>query len=377
MTDDPQIHGLCPDRFAAVREVFTQNFASGQEVGARFALADRGEIIIDLYAGHADRARTRPFDERTLTPIFSTTKLLASLMMARLVDQGLLAYDQTVASIWPAFAAEGKGAITIAQVLSHQAGLCGIAEEFDPALWFDWDVICEKLAAMAPIWPPGTASGYHPITVGYLVGEIFRRVDGRTLGTALREDLAQPHDLDLWIGLPDSEHSRCANMQRPNGMPDLGEMTEARRLAFGTRWAAPLGRESAQWRRFEIPSANGHATAPALARIMALLADDGQLDGQARLSPGTAAEVMQARVTGPDRVLPRQVSWAAGPMRNSLDPAFGPSPLSVGHYGWGGSCAFADPETGLSGAYVMTRQSVYLVGDPRASALIDAVYKSL
>lgn len=377
MTDSPQIHGLCPERFAAVREVFTQNFASGQEVGARFALAHRGEILIDLFAGHTDRARTRPFDEATLTPIFSTTKLLASLMIARLVDQGLLAYDQSVASVWPAFAAEGKGAITVAQVLSHQAGLCGIVEAFDPALWFDWDAICEKLSAMAPIWTPGTASGYHPITVGYLVGEIFRRVDGRTLGTALREDLAQPHDLDLWIGLPDSEHGRCADMQRPTGMPDLGEMTEARRLAFGTRWSAPLGRESAQWRRFEIPSGNGHATAPALARIMALLADDGQLDGQARLSPGTAAEVMQERIGGPDRVLPRAVSWAAGPMRNSLQPVFGPSPTMVGHYGWGGSCAFADPQIGLSGAYVMTRQSVHLVGDPRATALIEAVYRSL
>jgi CubicO group peptidase (beta-lactamase class C family) len=377
MTDSPPIHGLCPDRFGAVREVFTHNVSSGLESGARFALAHRGEIIIDLYGGHADRARTRPFDDKTLTPVFSTTKLIASLMIARLVDQGLLAYDQSVASIWPAFGAEGKGTITIAQVLSHQAGLCGIAEAFDPALWFNWDVICEKLASMAPIWTPGTASGYHPITVGYLVGEIFRRVDGRTLGTALREDLAEPHDLDLWIGLPDSEHDRCADMQRPTGMPDLGEMTEARRLAFGTRWSAPLGRESAQWRRFEIPSGNGHATAPALARIMALLADDGQLDGQARLSPGTAAEVMQERICGPDRVLPRTVSWAAGPMRNSADPAFGPSPSIVGHYGWGGSCAFADPKTGLSGAYVMTRQSVHLVGDPRATALIEAVYQSL
>ena len=377
MSDHPQIHGFCPDRFGAVRKVFTQNFASGLESGARFALAHRSKIIIDLYGGNADRARTKAFDDQTLTPVFSTTKLLAGLMIARLVDQGLLAYDQTVASIWPAFAAEGKGAITVAQVLSHQAGLCGIAKAFDPALWFDWDLICEKLAAMAPIWTPGTASGYHPITVGYLIGEIFRRVDGRTLGTALREDLAEPHDLDLWIGLPDSEHERCADMQRPTAMPDLGEMTKPRRLAFGTRWAAPLGRESAQWRRFEIPSANGHATAPALARLMALLADDGQLDGQTLLSPGTAAEVMQERISGPDQVLPRQVSWAAGPMRNSLEPVFGPSPTIVGHYGWGGSCAFADPKTGLSGAYVMTRQSVHLVGDPRATALIEAVYQSL
>lgn len=377
MTDTLQIHGYCPDKFAPVREAFAQNLASGQEIGARFALAYRGEIVVDLYAGHADRARTRPFDEHTLTPVFSTTKAVASLMIARLVDQGLLAYDQTVASVWPAFAAEGKGAITIEQVLSHQAGLCGIAEAFDPALWFDWDAICGKLAAMAPIWTPGTASGYHPITVGYLVGEIFRRVDGRSLGTALRQDIAVPHDLDLWIGLPDSEHGRCADLQKPPGMPDLGEMTEPRRLAFGTRWSAPGGRGTAQWRRFEIPSGNGHATAPALARIMALLADDGQLDGQALLSPGMAAEVMRERICGPDLVLPRTVSWGAGLMRNSVEPAFGPEPRMVGHYGWGGSCAFADPASGLSGAYVMNRQSVHLVADPRAIALITAAYASL
>jgi CubicO group peptidase (beta-lactamase class C family) len=377
MTDRPIINGHCPDRFSAVREVFSSHFSAGEEIGARFALADRGQIMIDLYAGHADRARTRPFDQQTLTPVFSTTKLMAALMIARLVDQGHLAYDQRVSSIWPAFAAEGKGAITIAQILSHQAGLCGIAEEFDPALWFDWDAICGKLAAMAPLWEPGTASGYHPITVGYLVGEIFRRVDGRTLGSALREDIAEPHDLDLWIGLPEREHGRCAEMQRPMGLANLGEMTQPRRLAFGTRWSAPSGRETAQWRQCEIPSGNGHATAPALARIMALLADDGQLDGQALLSPGTAAEVMQERISGPDLVLPRRVSWAAGPMRNSVDPAFGPSASIVGHYGWGGSCAFADPATGLSGAYVMTRQSTHLVADPRATALIQAVYGCL
>jgi CubicO group peptidase (beta-lactamase class C family) len=377
MTQDLDIHGFCPDRFSAVKDTFARNFSEGHETGARFALAEEGEIVVDLYAGHADRARTRPFDDLTLTPVFSTTKAVASLMMARLVDQGLLAYDRPVASVWPEFAAAGKGAITLEQLLSHQAGLCGLAGPFDPALWFDRDEICARLAAMAPLWPPGTASGYHPTTLGYLVGEIFQRVDGRTLGTALREDLCGPHGLDLWIGLPDSQHDRCADVQKPPAMPDLGPMTEPRRLAFGTAWAAPSARGSAQWRRFEMPSSNGHATAPALARIMALLACDGQLDGQTLLSSGLAAQVMAERISGPDLVLPRAVSWAAGLMRNRFEPVYGPNPLAVGHYGWGGSCAFADAQRRLSGAYVMNRQSVHLVGDPRAVALIEAAYQGL
>src|SRR6202008_2948346 len=143
-------------------------------------------------------------DDRTLVPVFSTTKALAALLVARSVDAGRLAYDQPVAEIWPEVGQAGKSAITVEQAPSHQAGLSGSPDKMDAALWFDWDAICAKLAAMAPLWPPGTASGYHPSTFGYIAGEIFRRATGRTMGTALREDLAQPFGLDLWIGLPDT-----------------------------------------------------------------------------------------------------------------------------------------------------------------------------
>ncbi len=377
MSQALNIHGTCPPRLEAVRSVFEGHFQAGEEIGARFAVAQHGEIILDLYAGHSDLARSRAFDAQTLTPIFSCTKAIGSLMMARLVDQGLIAYDQPVAEAWPEFGAAGKAAITLEQVLSHQAGLCGLEGPFDPKLWYDPAAICARLAAMAPLWPPGSASGYHPITVGYLVGEIFRRLDGRSLGTALRQDLGQPFDLDVWIGLPAAEHGRCAQMQRPRTLPDLGTKTEARRLAFGTAWAAPAGRESPDWRSMEIPSANGHATAPALARLMNVLACDGQLDGRAVLSEGMAKAVMRERISGDDLVLPRFVSWGAGLMRNDAQGLYGPGASSVGHYGWGGSCVFADPETGLSGAYVMNRQSAHLVGDPRAMALIAAAYQAL
>lgn len=374
MTTDIEIHGFCPDRFAGVRAAFEGNFAAGQELGARFALVEAGELVVDLWAGFADRARTRPFDDKTLTPVFSTTKAIAALLIARLVDQGKLAYDQLVADVWPEFGAAGKEAITVEQVMSHQEGLSGFPDEMEPSLWFDWDAICAKLAAMAPLWPPGTASGYHPITFGYLAGEIFRRVDGRTMGTALRQDLAVPFDLDLWIGLPDAEHGRAADLQRPNGLPNFGEINAATKAAFLTPWSSPAGRGQAEWRRMEIPSANGHATAPALARLIGALANDGWLDGDEILSPSLIAEASRERIHGQDLVLPFVMSWGAGFMRNSAVKVWGPGEQTFGHSGWGGSCAFADPETKLAGAYVMNKQSTDLIGDARAKRLIEAAY---
>ncbi len=374
---DPGIRGLCPPRFVAVREAFRANFAEGQELGARFALAIGGEVVVDLMGGWADRDQTRLFGEDTLTPIFSTTKAVASLMIARLIGQGRLTYQTRVANLWPAFAAAGKEALTVEQVLSHQAGLPGLEGPMAPADWYDWDGVCARLAAMTPLWPPGSASGYHPVTFGYLAGEIFRRVDGRTIGTALREDIATPLGLDAWIGLPDAEHPRCAQMRRPPAMPDLGAMSEAKRLAFLTPWASPGGLGEAAWRRAEIPSANGHAIAPALARLMAALANDGDLAGVRLLPSGLAAEAGRERIAGPDLILPYGISWGAGFMRNQGLGIYGPGAEAFGHSGWGGSCAFADPERGVSGAYVMNRQSAELIADPRARRLIDAAYAGL
>ncbi|OYX31575.1 MAG: esterase [Caulobacterales bacterium 32-69-10] len=370
-----QTHGTCAPGFEPVAEAFEAGLA--EELGAGFAFCVDGELVVDLVGGHADRALTRPFDARTLTPVFSTTKAVASLLLARLVDQGRLAYDQPVAEVWPAFAAAGKGGVTVAQALSHQAGLPGFLEPMDPAAWYDWDAICARLAAMAPMWPPGSASGYHPVTFGYIAGEIFRRVDGRSMGQALREDLAVPFGLDLWIGLPDEEHGRAAELDRPKSLPEFGEINDPRRAAFLTKWAAPGGRGGAEWRRAEIPSANGHATAQSLARLMSLLALDGRLEGRHILDRQTIAAAAKERIAGPDLVLPYVMSWGAGFMRNASLAIYGPGVDTFGHSGWGGSCAFADPARGVSGAYVMNRQSSLLLGDPRARKLIDTAYGCL
>ncbi len=364
-------------QFEPVRRIFDQAFADDEELGARFTLCVEGEVVLDLWGGYADRARTHPFGPHTLTPVFSTGKAIAALLIARLVSKGRLDYDQTVASHWPEFAQAGKGGITVGQVMSHQDGLVGFPEAMDPALWFDWGAITDKLAAMAPLWPPGTASGYHPITFGYTSGEIFRRVDGRTMGQALREDLVAPFGLDLWIGTPDTEVARLAELQRPSSVPDFGGIDDIKRAAFLTRWASPGGRGGDAWRRAEIPSANAHATAEGLARMMGAMACDGRLDGQEVLAAGMAAKAAQERIYGRDLVLPFNLAWGAGFMRNAPNFIYGPGGESFGHSGWGGSCAFADPERRLSGAYVMNKQSNALIGDARAVRLIQATYEAL
>jgi CubicO group peptidase (beta-lactamase class C family) len=372
-----EISGFAPPRFSVVKDVFAANFDQGQELGARFTLVEAGEVVLDLFAGFADRKQTKAFDQATLAPIFSTGKAIAALLIARLVDQGKLDYAQTVASVWPEFAQAGKQAITIDQVMSHQEGLSGFPEPMDPAEWFDWDAICARLAAMAPLWPPGTASGYHPITFGYLAGEIFRRVDGRTMGTALAEEFRKPFGLDLWIGLPDSEFDRVCEVQRPSALPDFGHINEPTKAAFLVPWAQPGGRSSADWRRMELPSANAHATAEGLARLMGALANDGWLDGEDILSPAMVGEMARERIRGQDLVLPFVMSWGAGVMRNETEHPWGPANASFGHSGWGGSCAFADPQARLAGAYVMNKQSTQLMGDERPKRLIEAAYAAL
>jgi len=372
-----EIAGFAAPRFAAVQDAFAANFEEGLERGARFTVVEAGEVVVDLWAGQADRAGEKPFDDRTLVPVFSTTKAIAAVLVARAVDAGQIAYGQPVADFWPEFAQAGKAAVTVEQALSHQAGLSGFPDKMDPALWFDWDAICAKLAAMTPLWPPGTASGYHPITFGYIAGEIFRRATGRTMGTALREDLAGPFGLDLWIGLPDSEFGRVADLQRPPSLPDFGERNAPTQAAFMTSWSSPAGRNQDEWRRMELPSANGHATAESLARLMGALADGGRLADREILTPATIAEMARERIRGQDLVLPFVMSWGAGVMRNETEKPWGPALQSFGHSGWGGSCAVADPETKLGMAYAMNKQGTRLMGDPRPKRLIEAVYASL
>jgi CubicO group peptidase (beta-lactamase class C family) len=374
-----EIHGALAPGFEPVRAAFEENFAQRSELGAAFALIRDGEVLCDLHAGWADRARTRAWGDDTLVPVFSSGKAVTALVMAWLVDQGRIDYEAPVSALWPDFAAEGKGAVTIAQALSHQAGLPGPVDGIEPADWFDREKMEAHFAAMAPMWTPGDGSGYHPLSFGVLADAIARRADtnGRSVGGILREVIAGPRGIDCHIGLPEDQHARAAEHVLPPRAPDLGTITPETRAAFLNPGSSPGRRGAAAWRSAELPAANAHANALSLARLMAPFACEGRLDGEAFLGRKALEAALKPRTAGPDRVLPFDLSFAAGVMINRGSAAFGPEPRAVGHYGFGGSCVFADPVRGLSGAYVMNRQMDVLVGDDRAKALIEAAYACL
>jgi CubicO group peptidase (beta-lactamase class C family) len=372
-----EISGVCPPKFAAVKDAFATNFSGGLERGARFSAVIDGETILDIWAGQADREGAVPFGDTTLTPVFSTGKAVMAVMIARLVEAGKLDYETPVSHYWPEFGQNGKAGITVGQLISHQGGLPGFSPPQDPMIWFDVEATLKALCQQAPLWTPGEGSGYHPIAGGYLLGEVFRRIDGRSMGTALREDIASKFGLDLMIGTPDDYAPRIAVMQKPTSAPDLGAIDAIKQAAFLDKGSAPAGKGSADWRRMEIPSANTHATALSLAQFMGIVASGGALQGQRILSVGTLGQATRERVYGQDRVLPFKLSWAAGFLRNTGIKIYGPNDRALGHSGWGGSCAMADPEKRLSVGYVMNKQSAYLIGDPRPVGLINALYGCL
>ena len=295
-----------PAEFDAVSEAFKANFDEGLEHGAAFCVMYKGQILIDLKGGWADRRKTKPLDEDALISVYSSGKAVAALIIALLADDDLLGYNQPVNTIWPEFDRFGKGELTVAQVMSHQSGLSGITNPEWTALdWFDWVKTCDELCDQEPLFTPGSASGYHPVVYGFLSGEIARRVDtyGRHLGDILRQDICEPLGLDVWLGLPNSEHERCAEIIKPRALPDLGVITPAKKAAFLETWSSP-GRSGVKaWREAQLAGSNCHATAKGLAAIMQL-AIDGKIGNKTFLAEDMLGFLREPRISGPDHVLP-------------------------------------------------------------------------
>ena len=365
--------GYVAPGFERVREAFDAGLA--EELGAGFAAIRDGEVIVNLWGGWANREQTRPWVEDTIVPVYSTSKGISALVMALLADRGALDYDAPVAGLWPAFGVHGKDRVTIRQTLAHQAGVPGFLQPIDPDLWLDPPACAEAIAALEPIWQPGTASGYHPMTWGYIAGAIAQRADGRSLGTILREEICVPLGIDFQIGTPESDHARASEMKKPTRGGDFGEITPPRKAAFFTKWAAPT-RGSTIWRKVEIPAANGHGTALAVARLYEAYATGGMING-ARVLSQEGFDALTRRVwKGDDLVLPFNVDWRAGIIGNS-NLFYGPNPEAFGHSGNGGSAGFGDPVAGVSAGYVMNKQSHHIMGDPRSLKLIEALYACL
>lgn len=375
MSETP-IAGETDRRFSRVRDAFAENFSRGDDTGAAFAVFHEGACVVDLVGGFADKDRTAPWGPSTIVCVYSSGKAAVALLFARAASEGRLDYDAPVAAAWPEFSANGKSAITIAQILSHQAGLCGFPEEMAPETWLDREAIVEKLAAMAPLWPPGAASGYHPQTFGFLADEIFRRATGRSIAATLRDDFHDAFGLDIHCGLDAAAAPRAAYMSKPSRAPDLGGLTALKDYAFLKPWSAPARVSREAWLAAELPASNMHASARALAEIVHPFADGGVFRGTHILSDRAQEAALKTRIIGDDLVLPFCLDWAAGVMTNS-GGHFGPSPTAFGHAGFGGSAVMFDPARRLSCAYVMGKMSHHLVGDPRASRLISSVYDAL
>jgi CubicO group peptidase (beta-lactamase class C family) len=372
-----EIGGVCAPKYGAVKDAFAANLRDRDEVGAAFSLWVGGEPVVDLWGGWKDGARTRPWARDTVANVWSTTKGVNAACFAMLVSRGLITYDDPVARYWPEFAAAGKGAITIGTLLSHQAGLSGFT---DPATMDDLlagEAAAGRLAAQAPIWEPGTACGYHAISVGVLATALFARIEGRSIRQFVAEEIAAPYGLDITIGLPPDQADRAAEMLAPPGMgsSSIGALNPAQIAALTNPSLDPRVANTAAWRAADLPSANGHGHARALAAFYAMLLPRAD-PARRPASPGAIAQAMRPRIEGVDLVLGLFARWGAGFLVNS-EALYGPNAEAFGHSGWGGSFAFADPKADLAMGYVMNRMSDQLRGDPRAMALIGAVYGSI
>lgn len=379
MTASSPIAGQCSPRFAKVREAFIANFTERGDVGASFAVVHDGEVVASLWGGHADAQKTRPWAADTLTNVWSTTKGLAAICFAMLVDRGLARYDDPVAKHWPEFAANGKQDVTIAQLLSHQAGLCGFDKPVTLEDMYDQPRAEALLAAQAPFWVPGAQSGYHAVTIGILANGLFKRIEGRTLATFVREELAVPYGLDFYVGLPDSEAHRASQIIAPPTLSSTDanpNPSRAQQAALANPVLDPLSANTRPWRLAPIPSVNGHATALPLAQLYGALANGGELHGRKLLGPAAIADATRLRIQGTDAVLGIEARWAAGFLLNS-HAVYGDKPTAYGHSGWGGSFAFADPERKLGVSYVMNAMGHNLIGDPRGMALVAATLESV
>ena len=366
------IQGDYDELFTAVPQVLAE-LLDGGDVGGAAAVFVDGEPVVDVWGGHADAGRTRPWGRDTIVTVCSVTKPMTALCVLLLADRGELDLDAPVARYWPRFAAAGKDAVLVRHVLAHTAGLPDWDDPMAVEDLYDWTAATDRLAAQAPQWQPGTAAGYHSLTQGFLLGEVVRRVTGRTVGTFLAEEVTGPLGADFRIGVAAEDDHRVAPLVPP---PSRDEDYQA--AAAGV----PAGQEagltsglrlrvrdanSVAWRRAEIPAAGGFGTARSVARVQAVMVDR-RADGAATLLSRPVRErAWQEQFAGVDRVL-------GVPMRYGL--GYGIFGTAYGWGGWGGSLTMVDPAAGMAVAYV-TNQMREPGDDQRGLEIVMAAYDGL
>ncbi len=376
---DGTTQGFTHDRFAPVRAAFEANLASGADVGASCCITVEGETVVDLWGGYADEARTRPWQKDTIVNVYSTTKTMMALTALLLADRGELDFDAPVARYWPEFAANGKAGVKVSHLMSHSSGLSGWKEPITEQDLYDWDKATALLAAQAPFWEPGTASGYHGMTQGFLVGEVVRRITGRTIGTVFRQEIAEPLGADFFIGLPASEDARVADLIPPppgTAMGDAPGQSELQaNMALNPKLDVSVTRSRA-WRGAELPAAGGTGNARAVAEIHAILANGGVAKGRRFMSEAGCRKALELQVAGTDLVLGMPARFGLGfGLAGAMMPL--PNASSMFWGGYGGSLAIIDMDARTSFGYAMNKMAGTTTGDMRAFGLAMAMWGAL
>ncbi|MBY8990201.1 MAG: beta-lactamase family protein [Candidatus Lokiarchaeota archaeon] len=382
MDEKIEIHGFCDERFAAVKEAFQKNFKNSGEVGASFAATINGKFVVDIWGGYADKARSRSWEKDSIINVFSTTKVMTIICALMLVDGGQLDLDAPVAKYWPEFAQNGKEKIPVRQIFSHTSGLAGWEEKITMEDLYDWEKAVRLLAAQKPWWEPGTSSGYHAITHGYLLGEIVRRITGKSLGTFFKEEVSGPLNADFHIGFGKDNDNRVADLISydlpQKGEPGYFEMDP--QSFFSRVFTNPVidieKIKTREWRAAEIPAAGGHGNARSVARIASAIACGGGVDNIQLLKMETIKKAMEEQSYTPDLVLMMPIRFGIGFGLPSKEIPL-PSPNTIWWGGAGGSMVVMDLDNKLSLSYVMNQMSMVIVGDPRSLGLITALYEGL
>jgi len=375
------LHGRCDERFGAARDALERNLDSGEELGASLVLDIDGELVIDVWGGFRDEDRTVPWTRDTITNVWSSTKTVTSLAALMLVDRGLLDVDAPVAAYWPEFAAAGKQDILVRHVMSHASGVSGLDQPAVADDLYDWDKATSRMAAQAPWWEPGAASGYHALNYGHLVGELVRRVTGRTLKQFVADEIAGPLGADFQIGAAEADWDRIADVVPPPPLPfdfaAIPQDSPTVRTLTGPAVEAQTA-NTPGWRRADIGAANGHGNARSVARVMSVVARGGEVDGVRLLGQDTIDLIFREQQSGPDLVLgvPLRFGIGYGLPRRDLLPWL-PEEKICFWGGWGGSMIIMDTGRRATISYMMNKMGAGIVGSERADAYGQAIYDAL
>ncbi len=374
----PEVHGSCTERFEPVREALREQLALGEELGVSIFVDLDGEPALDLWGGHRDPDRTLPWQHDTITNVWSSTKTVTSLATLMLVDRGLLDVHAPVADYWPEFAGGGKQGVLVRHLLSHTSGVSAWEQPVAVEDIYDRDTSCARLAAQAPWWEPGSASGYHALSMGHLLGEVIRRVTGKTLRQFVTEEIAGPLGADFRIGAREQDRSRIADLVAPPPLPfDLAALDPdspmVRTLTGPAPHAAVAG--TSGWRGADIGAANGHGNARSVARMLSAIALDGEVDGVRLLSPKTIDLIFEEQANGVDLVLGLPLRWGIGFALPQLDSVpYIPEGRICFWGGWGGSMIVMDLDRRMTVSYMMNRMGAGIIGSARTEVYLRAVY---